>query len=110
LVIPYTNINIYIKTGRPWRNKFIFTNEDKGLKWITSYPGHGGKSYVFLYSEGGKELSFKSINAARDHFKVKWGTIKDNIDSNNWVTLQEEQWLISSTPRGNGVPPQGPSK
>lgn len=32
LGIPYTNINIYIKTGRPWRNKFLFTNEDKGLK------------------------------------------------------------------------------
>jgi hypothetical protein len=30
----------------------------------------------FFYNENGEVLSFPSINAARQHFKVRWSMIK----------------------------------
>ena len=68
---------------------------------ICSRFGYGGKPYIFLYSKSGQELSFKSINATKLHFHVKWERISNNLDTNNWVTLQGEEWLIQSTPREN---------
>jgi hypothetical protein len=54
---------------------------------------------VFCYNLKGEELIFPSINAARQHFRVRWTFIKKNIDTQNWMTLQNEQWIIKSVPR-----------
>lgn len=73
----------------------------KGLKGALSPQyGIGGKS-IFIYNENNKELIFPSINAAKNHFKVRWQTIKKNLDTNNWITLLGEKWQIQSTPRQN---------
>jgi hypothetical protein len=43
----------------------------KGLKGVLS-PQYGiGGKYVFCYNKGGEELIFPSINATRQHFKVR---------------------------------------
>ena len=71
----------------------------KGLKGVL-YRQYGiNGQFVFCYSQTGKELIFPSINGARQHFKVRWTTLKKSIDTQSWVTLQGEKWLIQSTPR-----------
>ena len=71
----------------------------KGLKGVLS-PQYGiGGKYVFCYNKGGEELIFPSINATRQHFKVRWTYIKKNIDSEQWITLAEQSWIIQSIPR-----------
>lgn len=75
------------------------THPAKGLKGVLSRQyGINGK-FVFCYSKTGKELIFPSINGAKQHFKVRWTTIKQSIDTQSWVTLQGEEWIIQSTPR-----------
>lgn len=83
--------------------KFYLTHShpSKGLKGKLS-PQYGiGGDFVFCYNLKGEELIFPSINAARQHFKVRWTFIKKNIDTQKWVTLQGEDWIIQSTPRQN---------
>ena len=71
----------------------------KGLKGPLS-PQYGiNGQVVFCYNKAGKELIFPSLNGARQHFKVRWTTLKKNLDSNNWITLQGEEWILQSTPR-----------
>jgi hypothetical protein len=41
---------------------------------------------------------FPSINAARQHFKVRWTLIKKNIDTNKFVTINNKDWIIQSIP------------
>ena len=80
---------------------FYLTNNhpSKGLKGILS-PQYGiGGELVFCYSKTGKELIFPSINAARQHFKVRWTKIKKNLDTQEWVTLQDDKWIIQSMPK-----------
>ena len=60
--------------------------------------GIGGK-LVFCYNKTDKELIFPSINAAKQHFKVRWSFIKNNMDTKEWINLHGEEWLIQSTPR-----------
>lgn len=83
--------------------KFYLTHShpSKGLKGKLS-PQYGiGGTFVFCYNQKGEELIFPSINATRQHFKVRWTFIKKNIDTQKWVTLQGEQWIIQSVPRQN---------
>ena len=69
------------------------------MKGILS-PQYGiGGELVFCYSKTGKELIFPSINAARQHFKVRWTKIKNNLDTQEWVTFQDEKWIIQSVPK-----------
>lgn len=72
----------------------------KGLKGKLS-PQYGiGGNLVFCYSrETGEELIFPSINAAKQHFKVRWSLIKKYIDTKDSVTLHNKEWLIQSTPK-----------
>ena len=71
----------------------------KGLKGkFSAQYGIGGNS-VFCYSKTDKELIFPSINAAKQHFKVRWTFIKKNLDTNQWITLQGEDWIIQSVPK-----------
>ena len=73
----------------------------KGKKgFLSSQYGIGGQ-FVFCYNKTGKELIFPSINGAKQHFKVRWLTIKKNLDTQNWITLQDEDWIIQSKPRQN---------
>lgn len=44
------------------------------------------------------ELIFPSINAARQHFKVRWTTIKKIIDTSNTIKYKNEEWIIRSVP------------
>jgi len=80
---------------------FYLTNihPAKGLKGkLSAQYGIGGK-LVFCYSKGGEELIFPSINAAKLHFKVRWTFIKKNLDTEKWITLQGEDWIIQSKPK-----------
>lgn len=65
---------------------------------LSSQYGIGG-SLVFCYNKEGQELIFPSINAAKQHFKVRWTTIKKSLDTNNYVSLNNEDWIIQSLPR-----------
>lgn len=82
---------------------FYFNNShpSKGLKGKLS-PQYGiGGNFVFCYNKKGEELIFPSVNGAKQHFKVRWTFIKKNIDTQKWVTLQNDEWIIQSTPRQN---------
>lgn len=75
------------------------THASKGLKGkLSPQYGIGGK-YVFCYDKDNKELIFPSINAARQHFKVRWTYIKNNLDTKNTIELNEQDWIIQSIPR-----------
>ena len=81
--------NFYKKNVQPY----------KGLKSKLS-PQYGiGGVGVFCYNKKGEELIFPSINAAKQHFKVRWTFIKKNIDTQNWVRLKCDELIIQSTPR-----------
>nr|YP_010564227.1 hypothetical protein OYW92_mgp13 [Epichloe bromicola]UYX62211.1 hypothetical protein [Epichloe bromicola] len=81
--------------------KIFYSNNShpsKGLKGkLSPQYGIGGK-FVFCYSETGKELIFPSINATKNHFKVRWTLIKKNIDTNEWVIINDEKWILQSIP------------
>lgn len=75
------------------------SHPSKGLKGkLSPQYGIGGK-FVFCYSKTDKELIFPSINAAKQHFKVRWTFIKKNLDTEEWVNIHGEEWLLQSTPR-----------
>lgn len=75
------------------------THPNKGKTGKLS-PQYGiGCSFVFCYNKENQELIFPSINAAKQHFKVRWTAIKKNIDTNNYVSLNNEDWIIQSIPR-----------
>ena len=79
-------------------------HQAKGKKGILSAQyGIGGLPFglVFCYNKTGEELIFPTINGAKQHFKVRWSTIKKNLDTQNWITLQGEDWIIQSKPRQN---------
>ena len=83
--------------------KFYLTNShpSKGLKGKLS-PQYGiGGHFVFCYNKKGEELIFPSINAAKQHFRVRWTFIKKNIDTKKEVVLQNNKWMIKSTPCQN---------
>ena len=74
----------------------------KGLKGkLSAQYGIGGK-FVYCYDKKNNELIFPSINAARQYFKTRWTTIKDNIDNNQYINIKDEYWMFQSKPRNNG--------
>lgn len=74
------------------------SHSSKGLKGKLS-PQYGiGGHFVFCYNKKGEELIFPSINGAKQHFKVRWTFIKQNIDTQKWVSIQNDEWIIQSTP------------
>jgi group I intron endonuclease len=82
------------------KNFYMSRNHSyKGYKGKLS-PQYGiGGEFVFCYNNKNEELIFPSINSARQHFKVRWTFIKKNIDTQSWVNLQGEDWIILSVPR-----------
>ena len=70
----------------------------KGKKgFLSSQYGIGGQ-FVFCYNKTGKELIFPSINGAKQHFKIRWTTIKKNLDTNKIINIHGEDWLLQSKP------------
>ena len=70
----------------------------KGKKGILSPQfGIGGK-LVFCYNENNKELYFPSINAARQFFKIRWTSIKNNLDNDKFIKINNENWKFKSIP------------
>jgi len=66
------------------------THPSKGKTGKLS-PQYGiGGSFVFCYNKETQELIFPSINAAKQHFKVTWTTIKKNIDKKSYVSLNNQ--------------------
>lgn len=82
--------------------KLFYSNNShpsKGLKGnLSPQYGIGGK-FVFCYNKTDKELIFPSINAAKQHFNVRWTFIKNNLDTKEWVILHDEEWMLQSTPK-----------
>jgi group I intron endonuclease len=75
------------------------SHPSKGLKGkLSPQYGIGGKS-VFCYNQKGEELIFPSINGARQYFQVRWTLIKKSIDTDQWIDLKGEPWIIQSLPR-----------
>lgn len=81
---------------------------NKGKKGKLS-PQYGiGGTFVFCYKIGNnniananEELIFPSINAARQHFKVRWTTIKKIIDTSDSlapINFNNEKWIVQSVP------------
>lgn len=77
------------------------SHSSKGLKGkLSPQYGIGGK-FVFCYNKKGEELIFPSINGARQYFKVRWTFIKKNIDTQEWVIINDEKFIFQSIPRQN---------
>lgn len=73
----------------------------KGLKGkLSAQYGIGGK-FVYCYDKKNNELIFPSINAARQYFKIRWTTIKDTIDNNQYINIKDEYWIFQSKPRNH---------
>lgn len=89
------------KAIRDGIKKFYLTrfHSSKGLKGkLSPQYGIGGK-LVFCYDNDNNELMFPSINAAKQHFKVRWTYIKKNLDTGNFIKLGDKNWIIQSIPR-----------
>lgn len=81
--------NFYFNNTHPYKGKTGKLSPQYGI----------GGSLVFSYTKDNKELMFPSINAARQHFKVRWTHIKKIIDTGEYVCLNGENWIIQSMPR-----------
>lgn len=95
-----TNLAISEGIKEFYRN---YDHHAKGKKGVLSAQYGIGAMFVFCYSKTGEELIFPSINGAKNHFKVRWTTIKKNLDTQNWITLQGKDWIIQSNPRQNNL-------
>ena len=49
-----------------------------------------------MRSENGEELSFPSINATRQHFRVRFSTISLNINQKNPILIKGVKWFVYS--------------
>jgi len=75
------------------------SHTSKGLKGKLS-PQYGiGGTAVYLYNKENEVLTFPSLNAARQHFKVRWSLIKNNIDTKTWTKIHDSYWMILSSPK-----------
>jgi hypothetical protein len=54
---------------------------------------------VYLYNKENEVLTFPSLNVARQHFKVRWSLIKNNIDTKTWTKIHDSYWMILSSPK-----------
>lgn len=95
-----TPIEVRKAIGESIKKYYLENNHPvKGLKGeLAPQYGIGGK-FVFCYSKSGEELIFPSINGARQYFNVRWTYIKQNIDTNQWIILKNQEWIIQSKPK-----------
>lgn len=74
------------------------SQHSKGRKGQLSYQYGINGIFVYCYNKKGEELIFPSINGAKQHFKIRWSTIKKNLDSKQYTNIQGEDWLFTSLP------------
>jgi len=79
----------YLNNSHPYKGKTGKLSPQYGI----------GGSLVFCYNKENTELIFPSINATRQHFKVRWTYIKKNIDTAHYLNINGENWIIQSIPR-----------
>ena len=49
-----------------------------------------------MRSENGEVLSFPSINATRQHFRVRFSTISLNVNQNKPILIKGVKWFVHS--------------
>lgn len=71
-------------------------HHNKGKKGKLA-PQYGiGGTKINMKSENGEVLSFPSINATRQHFKVRFSTISLNINQNKPILIKGIKWFVYS--------------
>lgn len=69
-------------------------HHNKGKKGVLA-PQYGINGIkIIMISESGERLEFPSINAARLHFKVRFGTISQNKNTNKPILIKGVLWTI----------------
>ena len=86
------------------KNYFLeHIHHNKGKKGtLAPQFGIGGKILI-MKNENGEVLTFPSINAARQHFRVRFSTISHNIDQNKPILIKGIKWFIHSAAGGESV-------
>ena len=73
-------------------------HHNKGKKGILAPQyGIGGKK-IIMKSENGEVLSFPSINATKQHFRVRFTTISLNVNLNKPILIKGVKWFVFSAP------------
>ena len=49
-----------------------------------------------MKSENGEVMSFPSINATRQHFRIRFTTISLNVNQNKPIIIKGVKWLVYS--------------
>ena len=86
-------------TSLALKNYFLeHGHHNKGKKGLLAPQfGIGGKK-IIMKSENGEVLSFPSINATRQHFRVRFSTISLNVNQNKPILIKGVKWFVHSTP------------
>jgi group I intron endonuclease len=98
---PRFNTNVFeqqkLLTSLALKEHFIkHGHHNKGKKGVLAPQfGIGGKK-IFMKNEIGDILSFPSINAARQHFRIRFTTISKNINQNNPILIKGIKWFVNS--------------
>ena len=70
--------------------------QNKGKKGpLAPQFGIGGKN-IIIKSENGDVLSFPSINACRQQFRVRFSTISNNVNKDLPILIKGIKWYVSS--------------
>ena len=56
-----------------------------------------GGTKIIMKSENGEVLSFPSINATRQHFRVRFSTISLNVNQNKPILIKGVKWFAFSS-------------
>jgi group I intron endonuclease len=71
-------------------------HHNKGKKGQLA-PQYGiGGTKIIMKSENGEILSFPSINATRQHFRIRFSTISLNVDQNKPILIKGVKWFVFS--------------
>ena len=71
-------------------------HHNKGKKGKLA-PQYGiGGTKIIMRSEQGEVLSFPSINATRQHFRVRFSTISLNVNQNKPILIKGVKWFVES--------------
>jgi group I intron endonuclease len=71
-------------------------HHNKGKKGpLAPQFGIGGKN-IIIKSENGDVISFPSINACRQHFRVRFSTISNNVNKDLPILIKGIKWYVSS--------------
>lgn len=71
-------------------------HHNKGKKGLLSPQFGIGGTAIIMKNENGDVLSFPSINAARQHFRIRFTTISSNINNNKPIIINGVKWFVFS--------------